>query len=270
VPGFEAHPPRSIVTLATVGGRFALRRRLHTGATGEVWSALATDGQIVALTLAGASAEARLRVAVEHATLAGLAHAAIVKPLAFVDEPPHVALVTEYLPGGDLVSLAGAAPHHWLAAIAAVADALAYLHERHIVHRDIKLRNVMFDSAGRARLIDFGSAAKVGGPRDDVGTTPEYRFGEPGPVTCADDAYAFAILIYELMAGRLPFGRAPRGEARAAVAPLPAEYRANQALVGLEALVLNTLAARALADVVSMQAYRDGIKSALAEELDRK
>jgi len=106
-----------------------------------------------------------------------------------------------------------------------VAKALAYAHERGVVHRDIKPDNVLL-SGGTAVVTDFGvakalSAAKRDGTRGatltEVGTslgTPAYMAPEQAAADpSADhraDIYAFGILAYELLAGQPPFhGRSP-------------------------------------------------------------
>ena len=247
---------------ATVGGRFVLENRAHTSSRAEVWRARDSDGGAVAVKLGKATPDSRTRVRAEHAWLARLTHESILRPIALIDDASHTALVTEYLPGGDLVSLAGAAPRHWASASAEVAEALVYLHSRSLVHRDVKARNVLFDSGGRARLIDFGSTTEVGKPRTLGGTTAAHRYEDRGPVTLADDVFAFAVLTYELMAGRLPFGPAPESAPRAAEPPLARALRQRPGLLALERLVLATLETPARRSILE---FRDVIKSVIAD-----
>jgi len=96
-----------------------------------------------------------------------------------------------------------------LLALAGVADALAYLHARGIVHRDVKPENVMIDARGHATLLDFDLAARLGepGPRAMVGTpaylSPEQVRGEPpAPAT---DLYGLGALSYRALTGEVPF-----------------------------------------------------------------
>src|SRR5262249_20221640 len=125
------------------------------------------------------------------------------------------ALALEYLPGGDLVALAGAHPRHWLWAARDVHAALEHVHACGYAHRDVKARNVLFDADGRARLIDFASALPLGARATNGGTTAAHRSAaRTATVSSADDTYAFAVLLYELVAGRLPYGPAGRATAR--------------------------------------------------------
>jgi len=179
-----------------VAGRYLLTRPVRPGC--RVWLAAAPGGQSVALK-AGSTALIRR----EHDILRAMDHPHIVRTIDCIGAGADSVLVLEYLPGGDLVSLAGASPAHWLDAIAAVIDTLAWLHQRGIVHRDLKARNVMFDAAGQVRLIDFGSAAAVGDRWTAAGTTAatvDPSRGS-GPVGAADDIYALAALLRELLQG---------------------------------------------------------------------
>jgi serine/threonine protein kinase len=169
-----------------------------------VWLAADADGQPVALKFGP-----RVLIQREFARLSALVHPHIVRVLEFVDDAVDSGLVLEYLSGGDLVSLTGELPAYWLEAIADLIGVLTWLHARGIVHRDVKARNLMFDAAGRARLIDFGSAAAIGDRWTAVGTTfaaVDPRRGT-GPVTAADDVYALAALVHELMYGAPPDAR---------------------------------------------------------------
>lgn len=92
-------------------------------------------------------------------------------------------------------------------------SALEYAHSRGVVHRDVKPENVLFDDAGRPLLADFGIALRRGfGPRVTaaglaVGSTaymaPEQARGED--VDGRADLYSLGVVLWEMLAGRLPY-----------------------------------------------------------------
>src|SRR5207248_3688253 len=102
-----------------------------------------------------------------------------------------------------------------------IARALEAAHERMIVHRDVKPQNILIDAEGGAKITDFGIARSlteegltVGGRV--LGTTdyvsPEQALGRP--VTGQSDLYSLGVVLYEMLAGEVPF----KGENQVAVA----------------------------------------------------
>jgi tRNA A-37 threonylcarbamoyl transferase component Bud32 len=93
-----------------------------------------------------------------------------------------------------------------------VARALAFAHEQGLVHRDVKPQNVLLNGDGRVKVTDFGiarsldvegvtQAGTVLGTSDYI--APEQASGEP--VEAQTDIYSLGIVLYELLAGELPF-----------------------------------------------------------------
>ena len=116
-----------------------------------------------------------------------------------------------------------------------VADALAYSHERGVVHRDIKPGNVML--AGRHAVVtDFGVAKAVSASGGDNNTTvgmavgtphymaPEQAMGQ-GEIDGRADIYALGILGYEMLAGHPPFSGTPQQVLSAHVMETPKDIR---------------------------------------------
>ena len=97
---------------------------------------------------------------------------------------------------------------------AQLARAIGYLHEHGIVHRDLKPENILISTEGQVKVVDFGTAMLEGARRltfrgmtDGVGTpdymSPEQIQGERGDRR--SDIYAWGIITYELLTGRVPF-----------------------------------------------------------------
>jgi serine/threonine protein kinase len=99
-----------------------------------------------------------------------------------------------------------------------ICDALRYAHERGVVHRDIKPENVLIDRVRGVKLVDFG-LAKLVSPGSKEGWsstrhvmgTPFYMAPEqierPREVDHRADIYALGVLLYEMLAGIVPYGR---------------------------------------------------------------
>jgi serine/threonine protein kinase len=184
---------------ALLAGRYRLTCAVGTRA--RVWRARDRDGRAIVVKTGPAAL-----IEHEYRIVSGLAHPGIVTAIERIETAASPFIVFEALTGGDLVSLAGADPGHWLAPLAQLVDTLDYLHAAGFVHRDLKARHVMFDEAGRTRLIDFGSAMPIGSPWTAGGTTRVAVDPNRGaaPADAADDVYALAVLVHELIHGTPP------------------------------------------------------------------
>jgi hypothetical protein len=177
----------------------------------------------------------------------------------------YCAVTQRHMPGGDALALRGAPTREIVRLGHAVADALAYLHELGVVHRDVKASNVLLDEAGRAHLADFGIASAAQGDEEEgivvrgggsrASMSPQQRQG--GPAAPADDLYALGVLLFELLAGRPP--AEPDAAASAPTLwtlPIPERLRG---------LVASLLAPLPEARPRSAAAARDELEGILAE-----
>src|SRR6185295_16152154 len=122
-------------------------------------------------------------------------------------------LVTDHVPGASLASLASGERGEGLARFAAaaddLADALAYLHGRGLLHGDLTPANVRLDGEGRPVLLDFGlserlATATTGAAAGTLGyLAPEALVGER---TALGDLYALGATLYAAWTGTAPFG----------------------------------------------------------------
>jgi eukaryotic-like serine/threonine-protein kinase len=99
-----------------------------------------------------------------------------------------------------------------------VSEAVHHAHQRGLVHRDLKPANILVDDAGQPKVLDFGVARVTdcdtqATHRTDLGQlvgtlaymSPEQTLGDPLEIDVRSDVYALGVLLYELLAGRLPY-----------------------------------------------------------------
>jgi eukaryotic-like serine/threonine-protein kinase len=199
-----------------IAGRYRLEKRLGAGGMSEVWSAFDLDlDRRVAVKLLAPNAD-RVRFEREARSAAALAHPNICALYGYGETEGRPFMVLEYLPGGSLeerLTPGRPLPDDETRRVAVdIAAGLAHAHERGLVHRDLKPSNVLFDAEGRAKIADFG-IARLGEPSGltELGTvlgtattiSPEQAAGLTA--TPASDVYAFGVILYRLLAGRLPF-----------------------------------------------------------------
>ena len=103
--------------------------------------------------------------------------------------------------------------------VAKIADAVHHAHMNGIVHRDLKPGNIFVTGDGQPKVLDFGVAratdsdVKTTTIQTDVGQlvgtvpymSPEQVTGDPGEIDARSDVYALGVVLYELLAGRLPY-----------------------------------------------------------------
>ena len=130
------------------------------------------------------------------------------------DVRPYIAM--EFIEGGTLEDRIKSGPLKLDEAVriaTQVAEALKAAHAKQIVHRDIKSANIMLTSDGQAKVLDFGLAqtshsTKLTRMGSTLGTvaymSPEQARGEE--VDGRTDLYSLGTVLYEMIAGRLPFG----------------------------------------------------------------
>ena len=200
-------------------GRYRLDALLGEGATGLVYSASA-DGQRFALKLlrperAGESV-ARARF-LREARLAQAIQSEYVVPILELGEADGLTyLVLPYYRGGSLATrlrALGRLDLDWTPDLAAeLGRGLDALHDRAILHRDVKPSNVLLDDDGHGALTDFGLARAADSTRltsdGQVLGTPHYlapELIEGQEATRASDVYALGCVLFECLAGEPPF-----------------------------------------------------------------
>jgi tetratricopeptide (TPR) repeat protein len=213
-----------------IGGRYRVIDSLGRGGMGTVYRVEDTStNQEVALKQAsdfkgtGGGNEARvseereradLRFRREFHSLARLRHPRIVRSFDFGHDPNGSYYTMELLDGVDLKD-AGPLPWHETCRILRdVAGALAFLHARGLIHRDLAPRNIRYTADRRAKLIDFGLLASVGISPEIAGTpaciAPENLRGLP--LDGRTDLYALGALGYWMATGRYPYPARKLGE----------------------------------------------------------
>lgn len=204
---------------AIILNRYQLQHLLRRGGMSEVYLAYDVEMQReVAIKLVSSdNPDCFKRLQREVRVLSALAHPHILPTLDQGEYEGWYYLVMPYMRRGTLREhIAGGrltleeAGH----VLEQVADALQFAHDRGVVHRDIKPSNILLDNEDEHLfyLTDFGLAKKVEEGSDITQTgclvgTPEYMAPEltEKPESPSSDIYALGVLLYQMLAGQLPF-----------------------------------------------------------------
>jgi eukaryotic-like serine/threonine-protein kinase len=164
-----------------------------------------------------ADAKARGRFRTEAEACARLQHANIVQVYEVGECDGRPFLAMEHIAGGSLAQQAGSVWPERDAArmVETLARAVQYMHERGILHRDLKPNNILLTADGVPKIVDFGLAklldAEEGQTRSEalLGTpsymAPEQAAGNAKNVAAPADIYSLGAILYELLTGRVPF-----------------------------------------------------------------
>jgi len=216
----------------------------------------------------------------EARAVAKLSHPNIVTVIDRGDDDGRQYIVFEHVDGENLKELvvrSGRLPVRQALELAlAVADGLSFAHEHGLVHRDVKPQNVLLSSEGEVKVTDFGIARSL---HVDHGVTqtgtvlgtgeylaPEQASGKP--VSPATDVYSLGVVLWELLAGDVPF----TGENFVAVAlhhvndpPPHLRERRPDVSPRLDAAVDRALAKDPARRFHSMAAFAKELRACLAE-----
>ena len=132
-----------------------------------------------------------------------------------ITHPGHYYMVTEYVDGGQMLDYI--ISHGRLRERAArkfarqIGSALEYCHKNNVVHRDLKIENILISQTGNIKIIDFG-LSNLYNPEDHLSTfcgslyfaAPELLNAKPytGPEV---DVWSFGVVLYVLVCGKVPF-----------------------------------------------------------------
>jgi len=253
-------------------GRYEIKSQLGAGGMGEVYLALDTElDRTVAIKIlpeALASNQQRLQRFIQEAKAASaLNHPHIITIHEIGSSGAARFIATEFIDGETLRQRIRNAPLKIGEAIdvaAQIASALSAAHAANIVHRDIKPENIMLRRDGIVKVLDFGLAKLTERlPRDSVDTEAPTSFKtDPGTVMgtaiymspeqarglqvdARTDIFSLGVLIYEMVAARLPFEGANTNEILASILsekePPPLARYAREVPAELERILAKAL-----------------------------
>ena len=144
----------------------------------------------------------------------------VLKPWLPARKRNFLYVVTEFIDGQTLTQWMIDNPHPALETVRGIAEQIAKglraFHRKEMLHQDVRPDNIMIDSTGTVKIIDFGSTRITGvveaapsGTRDDIlgtqqYTAPEYFMDEPA--TSRSDLFSLGVVTYQMLTGRLPYG----------------------------------------------------------------
>ena len=272
-----------VATGALVDSRYRIVRRIGSGGMADVYCAEDTHlGREVALKVLhrrfAQDLEFVERFRREAKAAAGLSHPNVVGVFDRGEHEGTYYIAMELLGGRTLKDILGSeAPLSQQRTIdlgVQVLHAAGFAHSHGVIHRDFKPHNVIVDEQGHAKVTDFGIARAGASEMTETGSimgtahylSPEQAQGHA--VTAASDLYSIGVMLYEMLAGRLPF----EGDSAVAIAlkhlseqPLPISALRPDVHPALEAVVMAALAKDPAQRWQTADDFAEGLEAARAQ-----
>ena len=243
-----------------VDGRYRILRRIGSGGMADVYCAEDSHlGRQVAIKVLhrrfAQDQEFVERFRREAKSAAGLNHPNVVGVFDRGEHEGTYYIAMEFLTGRtlkDIVTAQAPLPQERVIDIGTqILQAAGFAHRHGVIHRDFKPHNVIVDDLGHAKVTDFGIARAGASEMTETGSimgTAQYLSPEQAQghaVTATSDIYSIGVMLYEMLAGRLPF----EGDSAVAVAlkhlseqPPPISQFRPDVHPALEAVVMAALA----------------------------
>lgn len=205
-------------------GRYLIIGEVGRGGMGVVYRAYDSqqEAEVAVKTLQQVDPGALRRFKREFRALADISHPNLATLHGLHHEDGVWCLSMEWIRGGEPFNRAlrarASSPERQRRLLYTLSEGISALHGAGWVHRDLKPSNVLVTSKDRTVVLDFGLAASLSQDQQVLQTSPEVMgtlaFMAPEqlagePLTPAADWYAFGVLLYQFLTGRLPFGNAP-------------------------------------------------------------
>jgi len=251
--------------IGTTISHYRILEKLGEGGMGEVY--LADDTRLrrrVAIKVIGPrllrEPTAKGRLLHEARTASALNHPNICTVHDVGEAEEGAFIVMEHVDGRDLGELLppeGLPAEQVRSYGVQIADGLAHAHARGVIHRDLKTSNVVVTNEGRAKILDFGLARRLGTSPADVTRTleslpgtdtiggtlaylpPEVLRGEPADAL--GDVWALGVLLFEMATGAAPFAGSTVFEVTSAILTQPPRAFPERVPEDLRALILRCL-----------------------------
>ena len=229
LPNVSAAALESAIWQPEAIGGFRIVRIVGEGGMGVVYEARQQEpSRTVALKVIRpglASREVLRRFRQEAHALGRLQHPGIAQiyETGTAESPvgPQPYLAMEFIRGQSLrayIEQHRPSVHARLELVARIADAVHHAHQRGLIHRDLKPSNILIDDTGQPKVLDFGVARLTDSDvhvtqHTDLGQlvgtlaymSPEQVLADPLELDTRSDVYALGVILYELLAGRLPY-----------------------------------------------------------------
>ncbi len=260
-------------------GQYRLIRQIGQGGFGRVYLGEDTthNSQVAIKILLPALSRAELdKFLAQIHIAAAFNHPHIMRILAFGEENATPFLVMDYAPHGSLRELHPRGTRLPLTTIVSyvkqIADALQYIHDQNMIHRDIKPHNMLMGPKHEILLSDFGIAVASESMGYRLQKVEEFEgtilYAAPeqirGRSRFASDQYALGVLVYEWLSGRCPFYGTVEEVAsqHTLVPPPPLREKLPTILPAIEQVVMKALAKDVDQRFESVQAFATALERA--------